>query len=124
MVINRFAVFLVNYDQLYSYKLFLEVEFLVINLLLSHFFIKFQEYIVLTFKLKRPYFWAQKVGMLRWSFIEQQISYLCGFLGNVNQSQNMGGTCLLIDLLTKRIFSKVILSPNSKILFSEKNELE
>ena len=33
-------------------------------------------------------------------------------------------TCLLIDLLTKSIFSKVILSPNFKILFSEKSGLE
>ena len=31
----------------------------------------------------------------------------------------MGGTCLLIDLLAKSIFSKIILIVNFKILFSE-----
>ena len=32
----------------------------------------------------------------------------------------MGGICLLIDLLTKSIFPRVILSMNFKILFPDK----
>ena len=51
-------------------------------------------------------------------------SYLCKFLENVNQSENIEGTCLLMDLLTKIIFSNVNLSPNLNILFGEKSELE
>ena len=32
----------------------------------------------------------------------------------------MGGTCLITDLLTKVIFSKVILSPNFRYCFQRK----
>ena len=57
-------------------------------------------------------------------FLVQQVSYLCKFHENVNQSYNMEGTCLLIDLLIKRIFSDVILSSNFKMLFEEESGLE
>ena len=86
--------------------------------------VKFQERIALAFILKWPYFWVRKVGILRWLVADQQVSYLCKFLENVNQSLNIEGTCLLIDLLMKRIFSNVILSQNFKILFEEKSRLE
>ena len=35
----------------------------------------------------------------------QQVSYLCRFPENINQTENLEGTCLLTDLLTKEIFS-------------------
>ena len=69
-------------------------------------------------------FWFRKVGILRSLVADQQVSYLCKFPENVNQSLNIEGTCVLIDLLTKRIFSNVILSPNFKMLFEEKSGLE
>ena len=59
-----------------------------------------------------------------WYVEFQQVLYLCRLPENVNQSKNSGGACLLIGLLTKNIFSKIILSPDFKILFSEKNRLE
>ena len=57
--------------------------------------------------------------MLRWSFTDEQVLYLCKSPENVNQD-----TCLLIDLLTKSIFSKVIFSINFKILFPENSGIE
>ena len=62
--------------------------------------------------------------MLRWSFTDEQVLYLCKSPENVNQSQNMKDTCLLIDLLTKSIFSKVIFSINFKILFPENSGID
>ena len=49
-----------------------------------------------------------KVGMLRWSVTDQQVSYLHRSTENINQSWNMGGTCLFIDLLIKSIFSSYL----------------
>ena len=55
-----------------------------------------------------------------WLVADQQVSYLCKFPEHVNRSLNIEGTCLLIDLLMKRIFSDVILSPNFEMLLEEK----
>ena len=41
--------------------------------------------------------------------------YLCTFPENANQSKNIERTGLLMDLLTKIIFSNVILPPDFKI---------
>ena len=66
---------------------------------------KFQERIALAFILKWPYIWVQKVGILRWLVADQQVSYLCKFLENVNQSLNIEGY-LPVDRFTdeKNIF--------------------
>ena len=47
---------------------------------------EFCEYIVIALIQKLPYFWVRKVGMLRWSFTDQQVLYLRRFPENVNQS--------------------------------------
>ena len=69
-------------------------------------------FIALALTLERPYFWVRKVEILRWLVAVQQVSFLCKLPENVNQSLNIEGTCVLMDLLAKRIFSNVILSPN------------
>ena len=61
--------------------------------------------------------------MLRWSFTDQQLSYLCRFPENVNQSKSIGGNYLLIDLTTERIFIYVNLLPKFKLLIREKKGL-
>ena len=53
---------------------------------IKRFCIEFHEEIVLALILKRPYFWVRKVGMLRWSFTDQEVSHLRRFPENVNQS--------------------------------------
>ena len=40
------------------------------------FCVQFQERIALAIILKRPYFWVQKVVILRWLITDQQVSYL------------------------------------------------
>ena len=60
-------------------------------------------------------------GILRWLVADQQVSYLCKFCENVNQSLNIEGTCLLVDLLMKKMFANVILLPNFKMIFEEKS---
>ena len=49
-------------------------------------FLQFHEYVTLALTLRQPYFCFRKVGILRWSFTGQQVSFLCRFLANVNQS--------------------------------------
>ena len=58
------------------------------------FCIQFHELVELALILKWPYVWDLKVGMLRWSFTDQQVSYLCRFPENVNQKY---GRYLSID---------------------------
>ena len=51
------------------------------------------------------------------------VSYLCRLPKNVNPSLNIESTSMVTDLLTKRIFSNIILSPNFKMLFVDKGGL-
>ena len=61
---------------------------------------------------------------MKWLVDDQQISYLFKFPENVNQSLNTEGTCLLLDLPMKKILSKLILSPDFKMLLEENGGLE
>ena len=69
-----------------KYLLFFEVEILSDKFFIMRISIEFYEYIVVALILKLPYFWVRKVGMLRWSFKDQQVSYVCRFTDNVNRS--------------------------------------
>ena len=69
-----------------KYLIFFGVEFLSDKSFIMRFCTKFHEHIVLALILKQPYFWFQKVAMLRWSFTDKQVSHLCRFAENVNQS--------------------------------------
>ena len=67
-----------------KYLIFFGVEFLSDKSFIMRFCTKFHAYIVLALILKQPYFWVQKVVMLRWSFTDKQVLYLCRFAENVN----------------------------------------
>ena len=69
-----------------KYLLFFEVEILSDKFFIMRISIEFHEYILVALILKLPYFWVRKVGMLRWSFKDQQVSYVCRFTDNVNRS--------------------------------------
>ena len=69
-----------------KYLLFFEVEILSDKFFIMRISIEFHEYILVALILKLPYFWVRKVGMLRWSFKDQQVSYVCRFADNVNRS--------------------------------------
>ena len=58
------------------------------------------------------------------TFTGQQVSYPCRFPENVNQTWNKGVNCLLIDLLLKILFCKLILLSPFKILFVMRSGLE
>ena len=107
-----------------KYFILFGVEFLSDKFIFNISCVEFQQHTALALILKRPYFWIRKVRILRWLVYDQQVSHLYKFPENVNQSLNIEGTCLLIDLLTKIIFSNVILLPNFKMLFEEKSGLE
>ena len=69
-----------------KYLLFFEVEILSDTFFIMRISIEFHEYILVALILKLPYFWVRKVGMLRWSFKDQEVSYVCRFTDNVNRS--------------------------------------
>ena len=84
MVIDRFAVFLVSifllvlFNNMFTKEIFLGVEFLSDKFFIKMFCIEYREY-------KAIILLGPEIGMLRWSFTDQQVSYLCRFPENVNQ---------------------------------------
>ena len=84
MVIDRFAVFLVSifllvlFNNMFTKEIFWGVEFLSDKFFIKMFCIEYCEY-------KAIILLGPKIGMLRWSFTDQQVSYLCRFPENVKQ---------------------------------------